>query len=195
MGAEIEIMGVETLSEGWGTLKRYTFAIGHSDGSRATHRREVYDRGDAAVLLLHDRVRDTVVLTRQFRMPAHLSGGSGFLIEACAGVLDGDSPETCARREAEEETGYRPRALHPLFAAFMSPGSVTEKLHFFIGEYDESCRVGRGGGLDHEGEDIEVLELPLGRALGMVAGGEIVDAKTIMLLQHLALQQRGLRTG
>ena len=186
---EIRIIGVETLSHNWGRLSDYTFEIVHRDGSRQRHRREVYDRGDAAVVLLHDPARDSVVLTRQFRLPAHLNGGASYLIEACAGLLDGDAPEACARKEAEEETGYRVTSIRPLFAAYMSPGSVTEKLHFFIAGYDATARISAGGGLEHEGEDIEVLEMPLKTALAMVGSGEIVDAKTIMVLQHLALEQ------
>lgn len=190
MNAEVEIVGVETLSRNWGVLQRYTFDINHMDGTRQRHEREVYDRGDAAVVLLHDPARDTVVLTRQFRLPAHLADGEGFLIEACAGLLDGEDPETCARREAEEETGYRVGALRHVFSAYMSPGSVTEKLHFFIGSYDAAARVAAGGGVDHEGEDIETLEMPFSTALAMIGTGEIVDAKTIMLLQVLALGER-----
>lgn len=190
MKAEVEIVGVETLSRNWGVLRKYTFDISRMDGQRQRQEREVYDRGDAAVVLLHDPVRDTVVLTRQFRLPAHLADGKGFLIEACAGLLDGEDPETCARREAEEETGYRVGDLRHVLSAYMSPGSVTEKLHFFIGSYDAAARVAAGGGLDHEGEDIEVMEMSLSAALAMIGSGDIVDAKTIMLLQVLALAER-----
>ncbi|HEV7275507.1 MAG TPA: NUDIX domain-containing protein [Devosiaceae bacterium] len=190
MNAEVEIVAVDTLSRNWGVLQKYTFDINSLNGERQRHEREVYDRGDAAVVLLHNPVRDTVILTRQFRLPAHLSDGNGFLIEACAGLLDGEDPETCARREAEEETGYRVGGLRHVFSAFMSPGSVTEKLHFFIGSYDAAAKVAAGGGLDHEGEDIEVMEMSLGTALAMIGSGEIVDAKTIMLLQVLALAER-----
>lgn len=186
---EIRIIGVETLSKNWGRLSNYTFEITHRDGSRAQHQREVYDRGDAAVVLLHDPSRDTVVLTRQFRLPAHLHGPSGYLVEACAGLLDGDDPETCARKEAEEETGYRVTSVRHLFDAYMSPGSVTEKLHCFIAGYDAAARVSAGGGLDHEGEDIEVLEMRFETALAMIRSGDIADAKTIMVLQQLALEK------
>lgn len=188
MDEAINILGVETLSSNWGLLRKYTFEITHRDGTRQRHEREVYDRGNAAVVLLHDPARDTVILTRQFRMPVHVSGESGYLIEACAGLLDGDDPETCARKEAAEETGYRVTAIRHLFDAYMSPGSVTEKLHFFVATYDPTSRISAGGGLEHEGEDIEVLEMPFERALAMVGSGEIVDAKTIMLLHHAALE-------
>lgn len=188
MDEEIEIIGVETLSANWGVLKKYTFDINHLDGNRNRHEREVYDRGHAAVVLLHDPVRNSVVLTRQFRLPVHVSGESGFLIEACAGLLDGDDPESCARKEAEEETGYRVASIRHVFDAYMSPGSVTEKLHFFIASYDAASRISTGGGLAHEGEDIEVLEMSFESALSMIRTGEIVDAKTIMLLHFAALE-------
>lgn len=188
MDEEINILGVETLSQNWGTLKKYIFEISHLDGSRQRHEREVYDRGNAAVVLLHDPARNTVILTRQFRLPVHLNGESGYLIEACAGLLDGDDPETCARKEAEEETGYRVTSIRHLFDAYMSPGSVTEKLSFFIANYDAAAQVSAGGGLDHEGEDIEVLEISFETATAMIRSGEIVDAKTIMLLQYAALE-------
>jgi nudix-type nucleoside diphosphatase (YffH/AdpP family) len=192
VGEAIEIISVDTLSENWGRLQKYVFEITHRDGSRQRHTREVYDRGHAATVLLHNPQRGTVVLTRQFRLPAHLSGDSGYLIEACAGLLDGDDPETCARKEAEEETGYRVSGIRHLFDAYMSPGSVTEKLSFFTATCDAISRVSAGGGLAHEGEDIEVIEMSLETALAMVRSGEIADAKTIMLLQHAALEAGSL---
>ena len=195
MDESIEIIGVATLSENWGRLTDYTFEITHRDGSRRQHRREVYDRGDAAVVLLHDPQRDTVILTRQFRLPVHFNSPSGYLIEACAGLLDGDAPEACARKEAEEETGYRVTSIRHLFDAWMSPGSVTEKLHCFIAGYDATAQVSAGGGLAHEGEDIEVLEMAFETALAMIRSGDITDAKTIMVLQHLALEQAAARRG
>ncbi|MDP1731707.1 MAG: NUDIX domain-containing protein [Devosia sp.] len=188
MDEAINIISVETLSQNWGILRKYTFEINHLDGSRQRHEREVYDRGNAAVVLLHDPRRDTIILTRQFRLPVHVSGDKGFLIETCAGLLDGDDPETCARKEAEEETGYRVTSIRHLFDAYMSPGSVTEKLSFFIASYDAASRISAGGGLAHEGEDIGVLEFPFATALAMIASGEIVDAKTIILLQYAALE-------
>lgn len=185
----VSIIGVETLSDDWGRLSAYTFEISGRDGGRRRHRWEVYDHGDAAVVLLHDPVRDTVVLIRQFRLAAHVHGPSGYLVEACAGLLDGDEPEACAIKEAEEETGYRVSSIRRLFSAYMSPGSLTETVHFFIARYDDAARVSAGGGLAHEGEDIEVLEMPLDRALAMIGAGEIADAKTIMVLQQLALER------
>lgn len=188
----ISILGVETLSDEWGRLSAYTFEIAGRDGGVRQHRWEVYDHGDAAAVLLHDPARDTVVLTRQFRLPAHLGGPTGHLIEACAGLLDGDDPETCAAREAEEETGYRVTSIRRLYSAYVSPGSLTEKVHFFIAGYDPAARVSEGGGLAHEGEDIEVVEMGFAEALALIAAGGIVDAKTIVLLQHLALERAGL---
>lgn len=184
-----EIRNVEArlLSDEWGTLKQFDFEFRRRSGDWQRQRREVYDHGHAAAVLLVDPGRGTVVLTRQFRLPAHLDGAAGLLIEACAGLLDGDSPEACARKEAEEETGYRLTRLQHLFDAYMSPGSLTERLSFFVGYYDPDDRISDGGGLAHEGEDIEVLEMPFSTALDMVADGRIVDAKTIMLLQAVAL--------
>jgi GDP-mannose pyrophosphatase NudK len=175
------------LSDNWGKLRRHEFELCRRDGQWQHQVREVYDRGNAAVILLVDPDRGTVVLTRQFRFPVYLEGDNPLLIEACAGLLDGDAPEACARKEAEEETGYRVGAVTHLFDSYMSPGSVKEKLSFFVGTYDPASRVSDGGGLEHEGEDIEVMELPLEAALAMVRTGEIVDAKTIMLLQHVAM--------
>ena len=186
MPDDIRILEERLLSDNWGTLKRYTFEQRHADGIKE-HVREVYDRGHAAVILLCNPNTNSVILCRQFRLPVYLSGDGGWLIEACAGLLDGDDPEACARKEAEEETGYRPHTVRYAYASYMSPGSVTEKLSFFIGEYDASSRVSAGGGLAHEGEDIEVMELAFPDALAMIARGEIIDAKTIMILQHAAL--------
>jgi GDP-mannose pyrophosphatase NudK len=183
----IRILGEQTLSSNWGVLKKVRFEIEERDGVRRTHEREVYDRGNAAVVLLLNRDANSVILTRQFRLPAYLNGDGGWLLEVCAGRLEGDDPETCARREAEEETGYRPGTLTHVFDSAMSPGSVTERLSFFFGEYDAGSRVSDGGGLAHEGEDIEVIEMKFEVAYGMIATSEIIDAKTIMLLQHAAL--------
>ncbi|HKX40662.1 MAG TPA: NUDIX domain-containing protein [Burkholderiaceae bacterium] len=187
----LRILNVETLSDDWYTLKKTTFELRRRDGTWQRQSRETYDRGNGATLLLFNRERRTVVLTRQFRLPAYVNGcPSGMLIEACAGLLDGDEPEAAIRREAAEETGYRIRAPRKLFEAYMSPGSVTEKLHFFAAEYEPADRVGAGGGDAREGEDIEVIELPLADALALVDCGAIEDGKTILLLQHAAL--RGL---
>lgn len=187
MRDRIEIRGETLLSDNWGRLSRYDIDYRRADGTVQRLMREVYDRGQAAVVLLCDFARGTVVLTRQFRLPAHLNGDEPALIEACAGLLEGLDPEACARKEAEEETGYRVGTLAHVFDAYMSPGSVNEKLAFFIGTYDAGDRVSAGGGLVHEGEEIEVIELAFGEALAMVRRGEIADAKTIMLLQHAAL--------
>lgn len=186
----VRLQDVQVLSDNWYVLRKLTFELRRRDGGWQTQSREAYDRGNGAVLLLFSPTRRTVVLTRQFRLPAFINGGGdGYLIEACAGLLDGDDPETCIRREAEEETGYRVRTPRKVFEAFMSPGSVTERLHFFVAEYEVEDRVMEGGGLPGEGEDIEVIELPLQEALQGVADGRIQDAKTIMLLQHVALTQ------
>jgi nudix-type nucleoside diphosphatase (YffH/AdpP family) len=183
----VRIVDKELLSDNWGTLTKYKIEYQRRDGAWQPQLREVYDRGNAAVILLVDPGRGTVILTRQFRFPIYLNGDDPGSIEACAGLLEGDDPETCARKEAEEESGYRVGNVTHLFDAYMSPGSVTEKLSFFIGTYDPSHRVSEGGGLEHEGEDIEVMELPFGTAQQMMRSGEITDAKTIMLLQHAAL--------
>jgi nudix-type nucleoside diphosphatase (YffH/AdpP family) len=175
------------LSSDWYTLNKYTFELRRRDGVWQQQSREAYDRGNGAVVLLYNRDKKTVVLTRQFRMPVYLSGHGGFLIEAAAGLLDSASPEERIVAEAEEETGFRVSSIEKVFTAFMSPGSVTEKLWFFIAEYADEDRTGQGGGLAEEGEDIEVLEWPLRQALAAIASGEIMDAKTIMLLQHVAL--------
>lgn len=184
----VKVVDVKLLSDNWYTLNTTTFDYLRRDGNWQRQSRETYDRGNGAVLLLFNARRGTVVLTRQFRFPAFVNGcADGMLIEACAGLLDGDDPETCIRREAAEETGYRIRSPRKLFEAYMSPGSVTEKLHFFAAAYESADQLSAGGGHAHEGEDIEVMELPLDTALDMIASGAIQDGKTIMLLQHAAL--------
>lgn len=175
------------LSDNWYTLKKYTFELLRRDGRWQEQSREAYDRGNGAVILLYNRAKQTVVLIRQFRFPVWINGHDGLLIEAAAGLLDNASPEERIIAEAEEETGFRVTRIEPVFTAYMSPGSVTEKLYFFIAEYTADDRCGEGGGLAAEGEDIEVLEWPLTQALQAIRDGIIVDAKTIMLLQHLAL--------
>ncbi|WP_077035582.1 NUDIX domain-containing protein [Pelomonas sp. KK5] len=184
----VRIVEERLLSDNWYVLKTTAFDWRRRDGSWQRQQRETYDRGNGAALLLIDRRRGMVVLTRQFRLPAYVNGcADGMLVEACAGLLDGDAPEDCIRREAAEETGYVIRQPRKVFEAYMSPGSVTEKLHFFIADYEPADRRTAGGGEAGEGEDIEVLELPLAEALAMVADGRIQDGKTIMLLQHVAL--------
>ncbi|EML0456628.1 NUDIX domain-containing protein [Klebsiella michiganensis] len=180
------------LSDNWYTLKKYTFELLRRDGRWQEQSREAYDRGNGAVILLYNREKQTVVLVRQFRFPVWINGHDGFLIEAAAGLLDNASPEARIVAEAEEETGFRVTRIEPVFTTYMSPGSVTEKLYFFIAEYSADDRRGDGGGLATEGEDIEVLEWPLEKALQAIREGEIVDAKTIMLLQHLALNRSTL---
>jgi nudix-type nucleoside diphosphatase (YffH/AdpP family) len=180
----VRILGTEVLHRAWSSLTRYRIDLRLGNGTRAEQIREVYDRGDGAAILLFNRRLGTVVLVRQFRIPVFVRGEDGPLIEACAGLLDGDEPEDCIRREAEEETGLiigRPRRILDLW---MSPGSVAEKLAFFVAEYDPARRSGPGGGAKGEGEDIEVLELPFSKALELVRTGEIRDAKTVILLMY-----------
>src|SRR6195952_5607766 len=185
----VRIIDSTVLSNDWYVLKKTTFDFQRRDGAWQRQSRETYDRGNGATILLFNREQQTVVLTRQFRLPAFVNGHDGMMIEAAAGLLDNASPEERIRAEAEEETGYRVQKVEKIFEAYMSPGSVTEKLHFFIAEYDASSRVGHGGGVEAEGEDLEVIEWPLRDALDAVRRGEIVDAKTIMLLQYVALKR------
>lgn len=185
----IHIENTEILSDNWYTLKKITFNILKKDGTTETQSREAYDRGNGAVILLYNSNSKNVILTKQFRMPTYINGNAdGMLIEACAGLLDNDHPEECIKRETEEETGYKILKVEKIFEAYMSPGSVTEILHFFIAEYSSEMKVTNGGGLEEEGEDIEVLEIDIEKALQMIDSGEIKDAKTIMLLQHLRLK-------
>ena len=183
----VRIIDTTVLSNDWYVLKKTTFDFQRRDGAWQRQSRETYDRGNGATILLFNRDRRTVVLTRQFRLPAFVNGHDGMMIEAAAGLLDNATPEERIRAEAEEETGHRVDNVQKVFEAYMSPGSVTEKLHFFIADYDASTRVGHGGGVEAEGEDLEVIELTLDDALDAVRRGEIVDAKTIMLLQFAAL--------
>jgi nudix-type nucleoside diphosphatase (YffH/AdpP family) len=183
----IRIKNVRLLSDDHYTLRSTTFAWRRNDGAWQTQHRESYDRGNGATLLPYNLKQRTVVLVRQFRYPAYVNGYDGLLIETAAGLLDDASPETRIRAEAEEETGYRLQEVRKVFEAFTSPGAVTEKLHFFVAEYEPSMRVGDGGGIADEGEEIEVLEISIDEALAMIGDGRIVDAKTIMLLQYAAL--------
>ncbi len=185
---DIRILEQHVLAHDWYLLRKTTFEHRRRDGRLQVVSRETYDRGNGVALLLFNAVRGTVILTRQFRFPAYVNGcADGLLVEACAGLLDGNDPPEAMRREAIEETGYAVQSPRKVFEAYMSPGSITEKLHFFVAAVDDADRRHAGGGDEREGEDIEVLELPLARALAMVAGGEIQDGKTIMLLQHAAL--------
>ena len=181
----ITIQKTELLSDNWYLLNKVSFDYKMGDQDSETQVREVYDRGNGAVILLYNSTNKTVVLTRQFRLPTYLNGNtSGMVIEACAGLLDAENPEECIIRETEEETGYRLSSVKKVFQSYMSPGSVTEILHFFIGEYQPNMKVSDGGGLAEEHENIEVLEYPFQEAYQMIASGEIIDAKTIMLLQY-----------
>lgn len=185
----VSIEKTEILSDNWYTLKKVTFNIKKENGSIETQSREAYDRGNGAVILLYNTHTKNVILTRQFRLPTYINGNpDGMLIEACAGLLDNDNPEDCIRRETEEETGYKISKVEKIFEAYMSPGSVTEILHFFIAEYSDDMKINEGGGLEEEGENIEVLQLQFDETLSMIDKGEIKDAKTIMLLQHLRLK-------
>lgn len=178
----------EVLSDNWYTLYKYTYEYQKDDGEWETQIRESYDRGNGAAILLYNKQKGTVILTKQFRMPTYVNGNpSGMMIEVCAGLLDGANPEDCIRKEVEEETGYQIRHVKKVFESYMSPGSVTEILYFFIGEYEEQMKVGAGGGAEDESENIEVLEVLIDEALDMIHNGEIKDAKTIMLLQYAGL--------
>jgi nudix-type nucleoside diphosphatase (YffH/AdpP family) len=183
----IRVKDVRLLSDNYAKLTETTFEWRRADGEWQTQKRETFDRGNAAVLLPYHLGQRTVVLVRQFRYPAYLNGYDDLLIEAAAGLLDNASPELRILAEAEEEIGYRLREVHKVFEAFMSPGAVTEKLHFFVAEYEPAMRVSDGGGIADEGEEIEVLELSIDEALAMIGDGRIMDAKTIMLLQYAAL--------
>ena len=182
--ADIRIIANETLSDNWYILKKYTFDQQRSDGEWQRQSREVYDRGNGATILLYNREKQSVVLIRQFRVATWVNGNpDGRLIETCAGLLDDDEPEVCIRKEAIEETGFEVGNVKKVFELFMSPGGVTELIHFFIAEYSDAQRTHRGGGVDDE--DIEVLELPFSRALAMVHSGEVKDGKAVILLQYL----------
>lgn len=182
---EIKITKTELLSNNWYLLNKVTFDYQKEDDSWITQKREVYDRGNGAAILLYNPHQKTVILTRQFRLPTYLNGNeTGMMIEACAGLLDEDHPEQCIIRETEEETGYRVTKVKKIMEAYVSPGAVTEILYLFVGEYDQSMKVSEGGGLDHEQENIQVLEMPFDEAYAMIETGELKDAKTIMLLQY-----------
>lgn len=186
--AEVRILDSKTLSDDWYTLKKYTFDVRRRNGEWQRQNREAYDRGNGATILLYNRDKRTVILTRQFRFPVYINGHDGYLIETAAGLLDNMAPEQRIKAEAEEETGYQIDRVEKVFEAFMSPGSVTEKLYFYIAEYRPGDRKGQGGGIEAEGEDIEVLEWPIDQALQAIDDGLIVDGKTIMLLYHVALK-------
>jgi len=182
---KIKIQQTDLLSDNWYVLNKVTFDYQKEDNTVETHVREVYDRGNGAAILLYNSIQKTVILTRQFRLPTYLNGNeTGMMIEVCAGLLDEDHPEQCILRETEEETGYRLSTVHKVLETYMSPGAVTEILYLFVGEYDATMKVGDGGGVDTEQENIEVMELHFDDAFAMIQTGEIKDAKTIMLLQY-----------
>ncbi|MBT8320583.1 MAG: NUDIX domain-containing protein [Eudoraea sp.] len=175
----------EVLSKAWYRLYRYTFDYQKEDGEWETQQREAYDRGNGAAILLYNAETAKVILTRQFRMPTYVNNNpEGMMVEVCAGLLDGDDPESCIIKEVEEETGYRVEKVNKVFEAYMSPGAVTEKLYFFLAEYNEEMKISQGGGASHETEHIEVMEVAFEKALKMIESGEIVDAKSILLLQY-----------
>jgi len=184
----VKILKTEVLSNNWYVLKKVTFNFLTKKGNWIEQSREAYDRGNGATILLYNKEKKTIILTRQFRMPTFINGNeTGMLIEACAGLLDKDNPEDCIRRETEEETGFKLKDVKKVFEAYMSPGSVTEILYFFVAEYSNEMRISEGGGVD-EDENIEVLEVSFTKALEMIHTGEIKDGKTIMLLQYLKIE-------
>jgi len=186
---EIKVTETKLLSDNWYILNKVTFSYQKENEKIQTHVREVYDRGNGAGILLYNSTKKTVILTRQFRLPTFLNGNkTGMMIEVCAGLLDEDNPEECIIRETEEETGYRIKKVDKVTQTYMSPGAVTEILYLFTGEYDESMKVSEGGGLASEQENIEVLEYTFEEAYAMIESGEIVDAKTIILLQHAKIK-------
>lgn len=187
--SKIRNLKTEILSDNWYTLRKVTFDYLKKDGTWETQSREAYDRGNGATILLYNKEKSTVILTRQFRLPTYVNGNdSGMLIESCAGLLYRDNAEDGIKRETEEETGYRISSVEKIFEAYMSPGSVTEIVHFFIAEYTQSMKIGEGGGANDEQEEIEVLELKFDEAARMMENGEIKDGKTIMLLQYVQLK-------
>ncbi|MBF4466127.1 NUDIX domain-containing protein [Flavobacterium sp. LC2016-12] len=186
---EIKVTETKLLSDNWYILNKVTFSYQKENEKIQTHVREIYDRGNGAGILLYNSTKKTVILTRQFRLPTFLNGNkTGMMIEVCAGLLDEDNPEECIIRETEEETGYRIKKVEKVTQTYMSPGAVTEILYLFTGEYDESMKVSEGGGLASEQENIEVLEYTFEEAYAMIESGEIVDAKTIILLQHAKIK-------
>jgi nudix-type nucleoside diphosphatase (YffH/AdpP family) len=186
----LKIIKTEVLSDNWYTLKKVTYQYSKKDNSTQVQSREVYDRGNGATILLYNKKQRTIILTRQFRIPTYVNGNeNGMLIEACAGLLDNDNAEDCIKRETEEETGYQVTDVKKIYEAYMSPGAVTEIIHFFIAGYSKDMKISEGGGAADEEENIEVLEISIDKAMEMMDTGEIKDGKTIMLLQYLKLNQ------
>lgn len=188
---KIVIASADLVYSGWAKLTRYTLDIEQLDGGTMRAVREIHDHGHGAAVLPFDETRGTALLVRQFRLPPYLDGADGMMIEACAGLLDGDAPEVCAIREAEEELGYRVHDLRPAGRIWGSPGAIAESIWLFQASYSAADRIGKGGGKDGEDEDIEILEMPLREAMALVARNEIADAKTIILLQHLWIAREG----
>lgn len=190
MNPKIKNIKTEVLSDNWYTLNKISFDYQMPNGKWVNQSRESYDRGNGATILLYNKVKKTIILIKQFRMPSYVNGNkTGVIIETCAGLLDGDSPEVCVKKEAFEETGIKIEKVKKVFEAYMSPGAVTEIIHFFIGEYNDQMKIDIGGGVDDEHEDIEILEIPHDKALQMITDGEIRDAKTIMLIQYMVLNK------
>ncbi|MEM9672929.1 MAG: GDP-mannose pyrophosphatase NudK [Cyclobacteriaceae bacterium] len=190
MQNRVKIVKTETLSDNWYLLKKITYDYRRKNQSWQTQVREVYNRGNGATILLYNQEKRTVILTRQFRLPTFVNGNeTGLLIEACAGLLDNDNPEDCIRKETEEETGYKISSVQKVFEAYMSPGSVTEILYFYIAAYTDTMKIHEGGGVADEQEEIEVLEMAFDQALRMIETGEIKDGKTIMLLQYMQIHK------
>lgn len=188
MNDKIKNIDRKVLSDNWYTLNKYSFDYQQNNGEWQRQEREAYDRGNGATILLYNSAKGSVILTRQFRLPTFVNGNvDGMMIETCAGLLDENNAEDCIRKEAEEETGYKIEKVRKIFEAYMSPGSVTEIIYFFVAEYSESMKVSEGGGLDCEQENIEVLELGFDEAYAMIESGKIRDGKTIMLLQYAKL--------
>ncbi|WP_298237578.1 GDP-mannose pyrophosphatase NudK [uncultured Algibacter sp.] len=186
---KVRNLKTEVLSDNWYTLRKVTFDYLKKDGSWETQSREAYDRGNGSTILLYNKERSTVILTRQFRMPTYVNGNeTGMLIETCAGLLSKENATECIHRETQEETGYEISSVEKVFEAYMSPGSVTEIVYFFIAEYKDSMKVSEGGGVEDEQEEIEVLELKIDNAIEMIENGEIKDGKTIMLLQYIQIK-------
>ena len=190
MNNKVRNIRTKLLSDNWYTLNKISFEFLNDKGVWETQHRESYDRGNGAAILLYNPTKKTIILTRQFRMPTYVNGNKdGMSIEVCAGLLDGDSPEECVIKEAEEESGYRVSKVKKVLEAYMSPGAVTEIVSMFVAEYDDSMKVSAGGGLDHEHENIEVLEVTFTEAMKMIESGEISDGKTIMLLQYAQIHK------
>ena len=190
MNDKFSLISEEVLSDNWYTLRKFTFDYQNANGKWERQSREAYDRGNGATILLYNKEKQTVILTRQFRLPTYINDNeTGMLIEACAGLLDKDNAEDCIRRETEEETGYKIKSVKKIFEAYMSPGSVTEILYFFVAEYTQDMKTGNGGGCETEQENIEVMEIAFQDALEMMASGEIRDAKTMLLLQHAQISK------